>query len=311
MDVTIGVYRACAGGYVGGGHVHPALLDAAREALSEAKESGIVADGYIARCGDDIDLVLMRGPGGAAGDGRAVALEVFGRAASAGARLRQHAGNGGVKHSGAELGLVPRPNEPVLCFFTNKASAGALNLLMYRAFADPFVTPGLVSDAALREGFRFVVGDVEGAERSFDVPSDLYRLLDALRAGATITRVLSRASGESAAVASSGPEPMLVVRGESPFPAVEDVLEAFVAQAGSLAGESMLVPVSGNGDASARSVPRVMGLGFQLTSDRLIGPRDLLGDAAFDDVRRTTLTAARSARSAAVIAPSREVHTAL
>lgn len=299
MNVAISVFRACAGGYVGGGHVHPALLDAAREALAEAKESGLVADGYVARCGDDIDLVLLHGARAA---GRSVALDVFGKAASAGSRLRQHGGNGGVKLDGAELSFLPRPSEPVLCLFTNKASAGALNQLAYRTFADPFVTPGLVADPKLSEGFSFLVENAAGAQYRFNVPADLYRLLAALRGGARVTSVHSRATGEVAASVSKGSDPMIAIRCESPFPGVEDALEGFMAQGVTTRPEGLLVPVSGNGDASARSVPRAMGLGFQVTPERLVGPRDLLGDSAFDDLRRAALVAARSVRTSLVVA---------
>lgn len=280
------------------------MLDAAREGLAEAKESGRVADGFVARCGDDIDLVLLP----EAGDARAIAVEVFGKAASAGARLRQH-GNGGVKVDGAELTFAPRPSEPVLCFFSNRAGRGALNVHLYKLFADPFVSTGLVTDPALTKGFRFVVRDRVGIDEVFDVPTDLYKLLAAVRAGGCITRVESRASGEAAAAVSTGQDPMLVVRCESPFPGVEDALEAFAAQGamGSSGGQGPLVPVSANGDATARSMPRAIGLGFQVMPDRLVGPRDLLGDAAFDDLRRDALQSVRIARSAAAIRAADEV----
>lgn len=312
MDVTISVFRACAGGYVGGGHVHPALLDAAREALAQAKESGLVSDGYVARCGDDIDLVLLHGASQRSVSGRSVALDVFGKAASAGSRLRQHGGNGGVKVDGTELTFLPRPSEPVLCLFTNRAPAGAWNLLTYRTFADPFVTPGLVSDPVLREGFGFVVEDASGAEHGFDLPVDLYRLLGALRAGAFVTRVHSRATGEVAAAVSRGADPTITIRCEQHFPTVEDALEGFVSQAATARADGVLVPVSGNGDASVRSMPRAMGLGFQVSPERLVGPRDLLGDSAFDDLRRSALDAARSVRTAAVLtAPAQQVGSPL
>jgi fructose 1,6-bisphosphate aldolase/phosphatase len=305
VDVTISLFRACVGGYVGGGQVHPALLDAAREGLAEAKEAGRVADGFVARCGDDIDLVLLHG----SGDGRATALDVLGKAASAGARLRQHGGNGGVKIDGTELSFAPRPSEPVLCFFSNRAGRGALNVHLYKLFADPFVSTGLVTDPALAEGFRFVARDRVGIDEAFDVPAGLYKLLGAVRAGACITGVSSRASGEAAAAVSAGRDPMLVVRCESPFPGVEDALEAFAAQGamGSSGGQGPLVPVSANADATARSMPRSIGLGFQVMPDRLVGPRDLLGDAAFDDLRREALYSARIARSAAAIHAADEV----
>jgi fructose 1,6-bisphosphate aldolase/phosphatase len=305
VDVKISVFRACAGGYVGAGHVHPALLDAAREALAEAKASGTVADGYIARCGDDIDLVLLQSAGRPGA--REVAHEVFARAASAGSRLHQHGGNGGVRIEGTELSFVPRPSEPVLCFFTNKVRAGTFNLDAYRIFADPFVTGGLVTDAALRDGFRFVVRTPSGVDDAFDLPDDLYRLLDALRSGGAITEVRARASGEIAAVVSGGRDPSIVMRCESPFPSVEDALESFATRPASIGPQSALVPVSANGDATARAIPRVVGLGFQVMPERLVGPRDLLGDNAFDDVRREAMAVARRTRSAEALVLADEV----
>lgn len=291
MEVKISTFRACVGGYVGGGHVHPALLDAARESLAEAKESGAVADGFVARCGDDIDLVLLH-----EGDGvSSLAHGVFASAASAGARLRQH-GNGGIKPDGATLAFVPRPSEPVLCFFSNKTAPGAWNLLMYRMLADPFTTPGLVTDPGMREGFSFQAGP-----DTFDLPADLYKLLAELRSGARISAARSRSSGEVAAVVSAGSDPALLIRCEPPFPSVEDVLEAFSAD------PSPLVPVSANTDPSARSMPRAIGLGFQVTPERLIGPRDLLGDAAFDDLRRAAVADARRSRNGSLLRESAPV----
>jgi fructose 1,6-bisphosphate aldolase/phosphatase len=71
------------------------------------------------------------------------------------------------------------------------------------------------------------------------------------------------------------------VRCEPPFPRVGEVLEA-------LAAGDPLMPVSTNDDAGTRSdgPPRAIGLGFQVTGDRLVGPRDMLADASFDEARR-------------------------
>lgn len=293
----ISAFRASVGGYVGGGHVHPALLDAAREGLAQAKESGAVADGFVARCGDDVDLVLLHEA--RTRDVRAIAHDVFGRAASAASRLRQH-GNGGVELEGVELSLLPRPSEPVLLFFSNRAPHGVWNLLVYRLFADPFITPGLVTDAALREGFRF---SLHASEDVFDLPADQYRLLAALRSGGRVASVRARASNEIAAVASPGDDPVLIVRCEASFPSVEDALEALSTE-GSVGS---LAPVSANADASTRSIPRAIGLGFQVTPERLVGPRDLLGDAAFEDQRRNAAIAARRTRNGAVVQMPSEV----
>ena len=90
MDATISVYRGCAGGYVGAGGVHPALIDAAREAASEAKEAGRIGDAFVARCGDDIGLVCLHtGPRESLD---AFALDVFTRARAVAVRLGADAG---------------------------------------------------------------------------------------------------------------------------------------------------------------------------------------------------------------------------
>jgi fructose 1,6-bisphosphate aldolase/phosphatase len=306
---TVSVYRACAGGYVGAGHVHPALLDAAREALAEAKGSALVADGFVARCGDDIGLVLLHDEPVGSGSIRTLVIDLFERAHSVGVRLAQFGVNGqAVPVDGAELSLSVRASEPLLCFFSDKAEAGSWNVHLYRAFADPFNTPSLVVDPDVREGFRFAVagGDAPGP---YDLPADTYRFLASAGGdGARVNELVSRATGEVAAVASSGSDPVLIVRCGLPFPAVEEVLEAFTvpyALGSSLGGPSPLVPVSANGDASTRSFGRAIGLGFQVTTDRLIGPRDLLGDAAFDEARRQAAVAADYLRRHGPFVPHR------
>ena len=302
---TVSVYRACAGGYVGAGHVHPALLDAAREALAEAKESSLVADGFVARCGDAIGVVLLHGEPAGSGSVRSLVADLFERAHKVGARLAQFGVNGKpLAVDGAELTLAARDSEPVLCFFSDKAEPGSWNVHLYRSFADPFNTPSLVGDAASREGFAFHMDD--GPE--FLLPADTYRLLAAAHAGGRVQRIVARSTGEVAAVASSGDDPVLIVRCGSPFPAVEEVLEAFTvpyAVGATLGGPSPLVPVSANGDASTRSVGRAIGLGFQLTADRLVGPRDLLGDGAFDEARRQAAIAADYLRRHGPFVPHR------
>jgi fructose 1,6-bisphosphate aldolase/phosphatase len=44
----------------------------------------------------------------------------------------------------AELEFTERVSEPVLCFLADKTEPGAWNLPMFRMFADPFTTAGLV-----------------------------------------------------------------------------------------------------------------------------------------------------------------------
>jgi fructose 1,6-bisphosphate aldolase/phosphatase len=306
---TVSVFRACAGGYVGGGHVHPALLDAARGALSQAKDDGLVADGFIARCGDDIGLVLLHDEAAGSTSVAELVRDIFEQAHAIGVRLHQHGANGHAPPvDGAELSFAVRDSEPVLCFFSDKAAPASWNIHLYRAFADPFNTPALVSDPGLSKGFRFVVADGSGSE-TFDLPGGLYRFLAAASAdGSRVSAVRSRATGEIAAVTSPSADPVLIVRCGAPFPAVEEVLEAFTvpyALGATLGGPTPLVPVSANGDASTRSVGKAIGLGFQVSTDRLVGPRDLLGDAAFDEARRMAAVAADYLRRHGPFVPHR------
>jgi fructose 1,6-bisphosphate aldolase/phosphatase len=296
VTVIVSIFKACAGGYVGAGGVHPALIDAVRECLSGARSSGSVRDGFVARCGDDIGLILLHDDLEGA---RSVAEKAFEDARAVGARLGQHAGK--QRADAVELSLRPRASEPVLCFLADKVGAGAWNAYLYRMFADPFNTPSLLTDPDLAEGFRFEVGDAE--RKAFDLPADLYAFLRAAgQEGRGVREVISRATGEVVAVASAGDDPSLIVRCESPFPTVGEVLEAF-------ALASPLMPVSTNDEASTRSggPPRAIGLGFQVTEDRLVGPRDLLGDGAFEDVRRQALIAAADLQRHGPFAPQRGI----
>lgn len=311
---AISVLKACVGGYVGTGGVHPAVLDAAREALAEAKGGGVL-DGYVARCGDDLALIVLHD--GSDDAVRALGRDAFSRSGVVGLRLGQHHAptNGGPPIQSVGLDVGPRTSEPVLCFLADKAGPGAWNVYLYRTFADPFNTPNLVTDEVLRSGFRFTVFDRrEGRELGFDLPAELYDLLAV--AGTpdryVITEVRSRATGDVAAVASTGADPGLLVRAEAPFPAVGEVLEAFAfpyAVTGWLEGTYVgpLMPVSTSDETSTRfdGPPRAIGLGFQVADQRLVGPRDLLGDRAFEDVRRQALQAADYLRRHGPFAPHR------
>lgn len=291
MDATISVYRGCAGGYVGAGGVHPALIEAAREAVSSAKEAGRIDDGFVARCGDDIGLVCLHSGPPEVLD--AFAFDAFTQARSVAIRLAQHGSdNGGVRIDRAELIFSVRASEPVVVFLSDKCAPAAWNVYLYRMFADPFNTPSLVTDPVVSEGFRFFLD----AGESYELPEDLHVFLRAAGSDARcIRRVESRATGATVAVASDGSDPVLIVRCETPFPAVGEVLDAFAFPFVVAADRTApLMPVSTNDESCSRSdgPPRAIGLGFQVASDRLIGPRDMLGDPSFDDARRRARAAA-------------------
>ncbi|WP_113699252.1 fructose 1,6-bisphosphatase [Nonomuraea lactucae] len=87
--------------------------------------------------------------------------------------------------------------------------------------------------------------------------------------------------------------PVMIVRCQSGLPAVGEVLEPFTlayAVAGCMRGShhAPLMPVAGGHAHPSRfdGPPRAVALGFQIHDGKLIGPRDLFADPAFDRVRQ-------------------------
>jgi fructose 1,6-bisphosphate aldolase/phosphatase len=108
-------------------------------------------------------------------------------------------------------------------------------------------------------------------------------------AAATSTQRLSLIAGKYV----GKDDPVMFVRCQSGLPAVGEVLEPFAfphTVAGCMRGShhAPLMPVSTEQAHPSRfdGPPRVACLGFQLTEGRLIGPRDMFADPAFDEARR-------------------------
>jgi fructose 1,6-bisphosphate aldolase/phosphatase len=203
--------------------------------------------------------------------------------------------------------FVERKAEPVVIFMADKTSAGAWNLPLYKIFADPFNTIGLVIAPTMHQGFRFEVQDVlESRSVVFDTPEDLYDLLVFIGApGRYMVRAVTTKQGEIAAVSSTQrlaliagkyvgkDDPVCIVRCQGDFPAVGEVLEPFALpfvvegwMRGSHHGPLMPVAVRNATPSRFDGPPRVTALGFQLADGRLIGPRDMFDDPSFDETRR-------------------------
>ena len=52
--ITLSVIKADIGGYVGHSSVHPEILDYARHRVEESVSDGLLVDGCVTRCGDDL-----------------------------------------------------------------------------------------------------------------------------------------------------------------------------------------------------------------------------------------------------------------
>ena len=318
--ITFSVIKADVGGFVGHSNIHPDLLSEANERLQGAKQSGAIIDYHVTHCGDDLGLIMTHNQDDDNPQIHKLAWDVFKNCTQvakdlklygAGQDLLSDAFSGNVRGMGpgvAEMSFVERKAEPVIVFFADKTSAGAWNLPLYRIFADPFNTIGLVISPSMHQGFRFEVHDVQ-QNRSivFDMPEELYDLLVFIGAPGryVVSNVYTKQTGEIAAASSTQrlaliagkyvgkDDPVCIVRAQSQFPAVGEVLEPFAMShivegwmRGSHHGPLMPCRIDNAHPSRFDGPPRVIALGFQVAHGRLIGPLDMFDDPGFDEARR-------------------------
>jgi fructose 1,6-bisphosphate aldolase/phosphatase len=319
--ITLSVIKADVGGYVGHSSIHPDLLKTAADRLSNAREKGTLVDCHVTRCGDDLELIMTHTHGMDSEKVHKLAWDTFVSCTEvakelklygAGQDLLKDTFSGTVKGMGpgvAEMEFEERKSEPIIIFMADKTSPGAWNLPLFRMFADPFNTAGLVIDPTMHEGFRFEVVDVyQNKKITFSAPEELYDLLMFIGAMRRfIIKNVYRKDGEITAAASTQKlsliagryvgkdDPVLIVRCQSGLPAVGEVLEPFAFphlvegwMRGSHHGPLMPVPFYEANPSRFDGPPRVIAAGFQLCGGKLIGPRDLFDDPAFDDARKKT-----------------------
>jgi fructose 1,6-bisphosphate aldolase/phosphatase len=318
---TLSVIKADIGSLAGHHVVHPDTLAVASRILAEGKSKGIINDYYVTNVGDDLQLIMTHRRGVDNPAVHELAWTAFKEAAkvakdlglyAAGQDLLSDAFSGNVRGLGpgvAEMEFEERPSEPVVVFMADKTEPGAFNLPMYRIFADPFNTAGLVIDPRLHLGFKFTVYDAyEGREITLNAPEEIYDLLALIGTPGRfiIRRVYRKSDNEIAAVVSverlsliagryvGKDDPVAIVRAQSGFPAVGEILEAFTHPhlvAGWMRGSHYgpLMPVGLRHAKVTRfdGPPRVVALGFNIKNAKLVGPADLFDDVAFDEVRRT------------------------
>ncbi len=318
--LTLSIIKADVGGFVGHVSTHPDILDTAKEKLSHSKENGTIIDYHVLRCGDDLELIMTHRKGPESREIHETAWNVFHMCAEvakelklcgAGQDLSGETFGGSLKDLGpgvAEIEFVERTSEPVLIFMADKTFPGALNLPIFRIFADPFNTSGLILDPVMIKGFSFRVVDVkEGRAVTLSCPEELHYLLALI--GSTsrykISAVYRNSDGEKAAAVSTQKltrlsdkfvcrdDPVCVIRCQSGFPAVGEVMEAFAFphlvdgwMRCSHTGPLMPVPFYEANPTRFDGPPRVISAGFQISDGRLIGPHDMFDDPSYDHTRR-------------------------
>jgi len=318
--VTLSVIKADTGGYVGHCAVHPEMIAEARRRVADAV-GDLLLDGQVATCGDDLSLIMSHEHGVGATEVHAFAWATFVALTGIAKRLGLYgagqdmladAFSGNLRGMGpgyAEMEFTERPSEPILLFLADKTEPGAWNLPLFRMFADPFTTAGLVIDAKMHAGFTFEVYDLFEVKRLvFDCPAEMYDLLMYIGAPSryVVHSVRSKTLGEQAAATSTQrlsliagkyvgkDDPVMIVRCQSGLPAVGEVLEPFALPylvAGCMRGShhAPLMPVPTRHAHPSRfdGPPRVVCLGYQFHDGHFIGPRDMFDDPAFDRARAT------------------------
>jgi len=316
-QTTISVIKADVGSFPGHSRTHPKLLETAAQML-KAERGNLLIDSFVTHCGDDIELVMTHTRGVDNEEIHRLAWNVFLACTKLAKELKLYGAGqdmladafcGNVRGMGpgvAEMEFEERGSDPVLIFAADKTEPGAWNFYLYKIFADPFNTAGLVIDPTLSGGFVFEVHDLVGKRKiSFSCPEESYSLLayigapsryvvkhvfkkDGTIAAATSTQRLNLMAGRYV----GKDDPVMIVRAQSGLPAVGEVLEPFtipVLVAGWMRGShhGPFLPV-GLCDANCTRFdgpPRVVCFGFQVTNGKLIGPADMFDDPGFDRVR--------------------------
>jgi fructose 1,6-bisphosphate aldolase/phosphatase len=212
----------------------------------------------------------------------------------------------------AEMEFTERKAEPIVAFMMDKTEPGAFNFPIFKIFADPFNTAGLIIDPSIHDGFVFEVWDILEHNNVFlKSPEEMYDLLALVGAKSrfVIKRIFPKKesklpSDEPVAVISTEKlyqiageyvgkdDPAGVVRCQSGLPALGEVIEPF--SLGHLVSGWMrgshngpLMPVSVRDAQCTRfdGPPRVIALGFQLKDGKLTEPVDLFDDPAYDLTR--------------------------
>jgi len=337
----------CDVGSLAGHHVVPTpLLNIARRSLKKAKEDGLINSFHVFNAGDDLQLLMVHERGEANQEIHKLAWDTFQEAASkasklklygAGQDLLKNAFSGNIRGTGpgvAEMEIEERKSDPIVIFAADKTSTGAFNLPLFRIFADPMSTSGLVIDPNMSSGFKFEVFDtIKNKKIVLKCPEEMYELIaligtvnqylvsrvwrardDSICAVASVTQI-SKIAGKYV----GKDDPVMIIRAQHGLPALGEVLMPFTHSylvEGWMRGSHWgpLMPV-GLKDAKCTvfdGPPRIVALGFQIANGEIAydddgNPMisDLFDDPAFDLARREALDYVSKLRRMGEFEPAR------
>jgi len=211
MRTTFSIIKADVGGFPGHSSVHKELIEIAEKNLSEAKKNGLLIDFHVTHCGDDLELLMTHNRGENNEEIHSLAWDTFRKATEiakslglygAGQDLLKDAFSGNIRGMGpgvAEMEFTERKSEPLIAFLMDKTEPGAFNLPIFKIFADPFNTAGLVIDPSVHAGFRLEIWDILEHKKVFmNMPEEMYSALALIGAKSrfVIKRVYPKEGGK-------------------------------------------------------------------------------------------------------------------
>jgi fructose 1,6-bisphosphate aldolase/phosphatase len=207
----------------------------------------------------------------------------------------------------AEMEIEERAADPIVVFAVDKTSAGSFNYPLFRMFADPMNTAGLVIDPNMLCGFKFeIIDTLENKAIVLQCPTEMYEMLALIGTVGryAISRVW-RASDNLPCASSSvsklsliagkyvgKDDPVMIARAQHGLSAVGEILAPFMHSyfvqgwmRGSHWGPLMPVGLKASKCTAFDGPPRIVALGFQVANGKISSDDDgvpLIADL-FDD----------------------------
>jgi fructose 1,6-bisphosphate aldolase/phosphatase len=344
--VTISLIK-CDIGSLAGHHIVPKpIFDIAEKSLKKATENRIINSFYVFNAGDDLELLMVHEKGEQNAEIHGLAWETFKECANKAAQLKLYAAgqdllknafSGNIRGMGpgvAEMEIEERTSDPIVVFAADKTSAGSFNYPLFRIFADPMNTAGLVIDPNMICGFKFeVIDTLENKSIILKCPEEIYDLLALIgTVGRYVISRVWRASDNLICAASSvsklsliagkyvgKDDPVMITRAQHGLPAVGEILAPFMHSyfvqgwmRGSHWGPIMPVGLKSSKCTAFDGPPRIVALGFQVANGRIScddegNPliADLFDDPAFSLARREAMRNACMLRNMGEFEPAR------
>jgi len=343
---TVSVIKCDVGSLAGHHTVPKPILDIGEKRLREAQENGLVNSHYVFHAGDDFELLMVHNKGENNPEIHELAWDIFQEATGkakdlklygAGQDILKTAFSGNVKGMGpgvAEVEIEERSSDPFVVFAADKTEPGAYNYPVFRIFADPFNTAGLVIDPNMAGGFKFEVLDViENKKIILKCPEEMYELIALIGTpGRYVVSRVWRARDDLICVSTSTTrlsliagkyvgkdDPVSIVRAQHGLPAVGEILVPFMHtyfvegwMRGSHWGPLMPVSLKDSRCTAFDGPPRIVALGFQVSNGKIASDdegnpliSDLFDDPAFDLARREAVEYAVAFRRMGEFEPAR------